>query len=275
MVSSRIPLAAVVAAVLLTCGLAAGCGSRAAEPGQPEVIRVRAAGLPRHAVLVPARAEGPAPLIIAFHGLGSSGRSLLESLGDLPARSGATVVLPDALPCPVTAGATCWPAEAGAPNLAAELLFVEGLVEEVAGRVPLDRDRILALGYSNGAGWAVRLVLQRPDLVRGAVAIAGFDPTRSFARDRNGLLALPLTPVGAPEALTAAGHPPLALIHGGADEVVPPRLGRELLARLGALGWPEGRARLEVVPGAGHVDARLLAPERLLAALRRVEAGGL
>jgi poly(3-hydroxybutyrate) depolymerase len=274
MAGRRIPYTALAAALLLTCGLAAGCGSQAAEPGQAELIRVRAAGLPRQAVLVPARSGEPAPLILAFHGLGSSGRSLLESLGDLPARSGASVVLPDALPCLVTAGAPCWPAEAGAPNLGTELAFVERLVDEVAGRVPVDRDRVLALGYSNGAGWAVRLVLQRPDLVSGAVAVAGFDPTRSFARDRNGLLALPLTPIGAPEALTVAGHPPLALIHGGEDEVVPPRLGRELLGRLGALGWPKGRARLEVVPGAGHVDERLLTPDRLVAALRWVQAAG-
>jgi poly(3-hydroxybutyrate) depolymerase len=259
-------------AALLIAGLTAGC---AGAPGDgPERLRLRSGGLPRQALVLPARSPGPAPVVLAFHGLGDSGEGFRWGLGDFPALSGATVVLPDALPCFDTGGAPCWPAEAGAPNLATELAFVEDLVHRVAQRFPVDRDRVYALGYSNGAGWTVRLVLSRPDLVRGAIVVAGFDPTRAFARDRNGFLALPLTPVGPSGAEAPADRPPLALIHGGVDEVVPPRLGRELVERLRALGWDEELLRFESIQGAGHGDPRLLDEERLIGDLRWIQGSG-
>lgn len=231
-------------------------------------LHLRSGGHARTALVLPAEGPAPAPALLAFHGLGDSGMGLLARLGDLTPLAGVTLVLPDALPCPPLAGAPCWPAEAGAPIRERELAFVEDLVGVLTGRADVVAGPPLVLGYSNGAGWVTQLLLDRPDLLAGAVIVAGFDPTRRFARSPDGLLAWPLRPLTPSAAAAPRLRRPVTLVHGGDDEAVPVALGRALAARLRQLGWGPHDVRLETHPGAGHSDPALLAASGLARHLR-------
>ena len=259
-----IALVALAAAGAIGWGvLVAVTAERLGRPAGAERIVLLAGGVPRSALVVPAAGEGPAPVVIAFHGLGGNARGLLERLGDLPERSGATVVLPDALPCPAVGLLTCWPAEAGAPT-GPEFAVFDAVLADVADRWPVDTTRVTALGYSNGAGWAVRLLLDRPEAIQGAIVVAGFDPTRGFARDGAGRLAFPLEPITPSTAPAPAVRRPAAIVLGDADGTVPPAVTRGLVERLRALGWRDDDLRVDAVAGADHLDPRLLDEDRLL-----------
>jgi poly(3-hydroxybutyrate) depolymerase len=151
-----------------------GCDG-AADGGR---ITWRSGDATRSALIVPAAGDRPAPLVVAFHGLGGSGADLMAALGDFPARSGASVVAPDALPCAPLGGTPCWPAEGDAPT-GPELAAFDDLVAAASRHAPVDPERIYVLGLSNGGGWAVRLLLSRPGTVRGALVLAGYDPSRA------------------------------------------------------------------------------------------------
>jgi poly(3-hydroxybutyrate) depolymerase len=259
----RVLVAIVLLAAALLLGLAAGCGD---DGPAPQPLTLESGGVPRSAIVVPGKGgeDDPPPLIVAFHGAGSSAAELLRSVTTFPERSGATVVLPDGLPCGSAAGGgRCWPAEADAKGIGAEEAFTQKLVETVAARWPVDRRRVYALGLSNGGAWTLRLLLDRPDLIRGGLVVAGYDPTRTYARTPDGALALPLTPL-TPSAITRpAAFRPLVLEHGTADQLVPYPLILELVRTLTAKGWPGQTTLLQPTVGAGHLDPALLLPEAL------------
>jgi poly(3-hydroxybutyrate) depolymerase len=214
----------------------------------------------------------PPPLVVAFHGAGSTAAELLTSVTTFPESSGATVVVPDALPCGSAAGGgRCWPAEADAKGIGAEEAFVQKLVEAVAARWPVNRERVYALGLSNGGAWTLRLLLDRPDLIRGGLVVAGYDPTRTYARTPDGALALPLTPVTPSAIAKPAAFRPLVLEHGTADLLVPYPLTLELVRTLTAEGWPGQTTLLEPTVGVGHLDPILLRPDTLLRTLQFID----
>jgi poly(3-hydroxybutyrate) depolymerase len=261
----RRPLAAILLlATALLLAQAAGCGDDASKP-QP--LTLESGGVPRTAIVVPGKGDedDPAPLIVAFHGAGSTAAELLQSITTFPERSGATVVVPDALPCGSAAGGgQCWPAEADAKGIGEEEAFVQKLVETVAARFPVNRERVYALGLSNGGAWTLRLLLDRPDLIRGGLVVAGYDPTRTYARTPDGALALPLTPVTPSAIHKPATFRPLVLEHGTADALVPYPLTLELVRTLTAEGWPGQTTLLEPTVGVGHLDPVLLLPDTLV-----------
>lgn len=252
MMTCRAITGAGLALALAGLVLIAGCD----EPADARRITYRSGEATRSALLVPAAGDRPAPLLVAFHGLGSSGADLMAALGDFPARSGASVVAPDALPCAPLGGVPCWPAEADAPA-GPELAAFDDLVAAASRQAPVDPGRVYVLGLSNGGGWAVRLLLSRPRAVRGALVLAGYDPTRPYAREPGGI-ALPLRPTGPSQARAPVARRPVTLVHGDADGTVPAELARGLRARLLELGWPDRDVRLELIPGGGHDAPGLL-----------------
>jgi pimeloyl-ACP methyl ester carboxylesterase len=54
------------------------------------------------------------------------------------------------------------------PNL------LEAFIDELAKELPIDRTRVGLIGHSLGGVTASRLAVQRPNLITGAVCIAGF-----------------------------------------------------------------------------------------------------
>lgn len=59
-----------------------------------------------------------------------------------------------------------------------------------------------------------------------------------------------------------AGQPPMTILHGAEDSLIPPRMGRELAAA--APG-----SVFELVPGAGHADLLTVAEARVGQLLRQ------
>ena len=109
----------------------------------------------------------------------------------------------------------------------------------------VDRERIALWGHSAGGHLALMLALQRPEDIRCVVALGA--PTD--------LAALPGPPevfdedqlaLASPIHLHPAAPPPMRLIHGSADAVVPIGHARALAAQ-----WPE-QAVLDEIPDGDH-----------------------
>lgn len=148
----------------------------------------------RYRLVVPAGGAEPRALIIAY-----GGRNIPTAMfaGDsrLEAASGgaAVVVYPEAL-----AGA--WE---GAPYASTtrgqDVEFTRQLIDEIAARTPVDRERILAVGHSNGGGMVAGLLCQAPELIDAG---AFYEPTVTGCSE----------PTGVP--------PALAVLHSTDDGVM-------------------------------------------------------
>lgn len=161
---------------------------------------------------IPVRAGGsPRQLVVLLHGLGADGDDLLGLAPMLAERlPRAAFHAPDAPhPCDMAAHGRQWfslqdrrpqAMLQGAVRAAAAL---DEFVDALLARYGLADDRLALVGFSQGAMMALHTALRRP---RPAAAVLGF----------SGAL------VGA-ERLAAEGRsrPPVMLVHGDADEVVP------------------------------------------------------
>lgn len=163
--------------------------------------------------LAPLSGAKPNALVILLHGYGSNGEDLIGLARMIqPMLPEAAFVAPNApMPLPRMAAAyQWWPIEtfsmaeraagaaAAAPTLDA---FITAEIE-AAG---LASDRVLLVGFSQGTMMALHVGLRRPEALAGIVGISGM--------------------LVAPELLPAeiASRPPVLLIHGTADDVVPYR----------------------------------------------------
>ncbi|GBD24535.1 hypothetical protein HRbin29_02213 [bacterium HR29] len=151
-------------------------------------------------IFVPASAApaDPAPLVLNFHGLGSSGaeQERYSGLLAVAAREGFVLVSPDGRGQPRRWGIPGLPSEGG---LEADLAFVDALVAELGARLCLDAARIYATGLSNGAFFSSALACLRPEMFAAVAPVAGI-----------------YFPPGG-----CKGEVPLLAIHGRLDEVVP------------------------------------------------------
>lgn len=105
--------------------------------------------------------EGPFPLVIAFHGAGADENMFFDGYGGgalLRSASGEAFIAV----CPPTV------AFGVSPNL------LEAFIDELAKELPIDRRRVGLMGHSLGGVTASRLAVLKPDLITGAVCIAGF-----------------------------------------------------------------------------------------------------
>lgn len=185
----------------------------------------------------PAAGGAPRQLVLLVHGLGASGHDLID-LGPTWAKAlpHALFVAPDGPePC---AGAPfgrqwfdvrdrnpAWMAAAVAAP-AADLL---GFVDAELARLGLPADRVALMGFSQGAMLSLHAGLRRPVPPRAILAFSGalLDP------------ALP----------KLAAPPPVLLVHGEADDVVPPQASVRAADILRAAGVP---VDLLMVPKLGH-----------------------
>jgi phospholipase/carboxylesterase len=166
------------------------------------------------------------PLIVALHGVGSSGRDLAAALA--PVAPISEVIALDGLD-PFDGGGRGrqWFSVAGVTELdrprrvAQSIPKLVGQLDAVARDYGVAREEMVLLGFSQGA--IMTLALGR------AVAIAG-------------RLASPIVPV--------VGDPAtLLLVADRTDRVMPPALSEAAADRLGAAGH---HARLIVTDGVGH-----------------------
>jgi phospholipase/carboxylesterase len=161
--------------------------------------------------LAPLSGSKPNALVILIHGYGSNGDDLI-ALARLiqPALPHAAFVAPDA-PSQIPRMAAAhqwWPIEtfsmaerAAGASAAAPVLdaFITHELEEAG----LPSERLLLVGFSQGTMMALHVGLRRPEPVAGIVGISGM--------------------LVAPERLQAEirSRPPVLLIHGTDDDVVP------------------------------------------------------
>ena len=203
-------------------------------------------------------AKGEANALVVFlHGYGADGADLLglaEVLG--PHLPGVAFVAPDApdrcsgggfgfqwFPIPRFDGSTEAEAAAGIDAAAAELnAFLDARLEE-EGLTP---DRLVLVGFSQGAMMSLQVAPRRAEAVAGVVAISG-----RLLR---------------PELLATEARvkPPVLIMHGDQDPVVP----FDDLARAGdalvAAGFP---VYAHVMKGTGHG----IAPDGLGVALQFIK----
>lgn len=125
----------------------------------------------------PARLAEPAPLVLALHGGGDNPTVFARQtrLSERAGLRGFVVAYPAGTPIPGSdrfmglwnSGPNCRPAEP-----VDDVAFLLAVIDDIAARVPVDRARVYATGYSNGGTMAYRLLCQAADVLRG-VAVAG------------------------------------------------------------------------------------------------------
>jgi polyhydroxybutyrate depolymerase len=157
-------------------------------PGRYE-IRMRHDGIERAALVhVPKNytAGNPAALVMALHG---GGGGMIYQASDLKyglisksEQAGFIAVFPNGISDVASGMLATWNAgtccaKARDKNVD-DVGFLRRLVTDVAGRVSIDRQRVYAIGMSNGAMMSYRLACEASDVFRGIMAVAGTDNTR-------------------------------------------------------------------------------------------------
>ncbi|HMO72972.1 MAG TPA: alpha/beta fold hydrolase [Paracoccaceae bacterium] len=171
--------------------------------------------------------RGARALVVFLHGYGADGADLL-GLADVlgPHLPGVAFVAPDApepcrgnpfgrqwFPIPWLDGSS---EAAAAEGLSAAADDLDAFLDARLAGEGLAADRLALLGFSQGAMMAMHVAPRRPAAVAGVVAISG----RLLAHERL--------------AAEAVSKPPVLLMHGDDDEVVPfasmDHAGQELVA---------------------------------------------
>jgi phospholipase/carboxylesterase len=204
--------------------------------------------------------RGPDPakgLVVFLHGYGADGADLLGLAEVLaPHLPGVAFVAPDApercvgggfgfqwFPIPWLDGSSQAAADAG---LAASAMDLNGFLDARLAEEGLSPEQLVLVGFSQGAMMSLHVAPRRPEAVAGVVAISG-----RLLR---------------PEALAAEAvvKPPVLLVHGDQDPVVPfSEMGRSGDA-LVAAGFPTYG---HVMQGTGHG----IAPDGLGVALQFIK----
>ena len=116
----------------------------------------------------------PLPALVFFHGHRSSGLSVIQStnLRSAFADRGYLIVAPNGA---LMAGsdARAWPARPTTDGSRDDVAFTLAVLDDVAARVPLDRDRIYAAGFSAGGSMAYMLACYEGQRFAAFVSISG------------------------------------------------------------------------------------------------------
>lgn len=191
-IPKRSLLLAVLASLALVPALATGSGGPAARPAvsiplQSEgcatatplapgdhLLQVDVEGVDREALIhVPPGRTRPLPLLLAFHGAGSSGPGMApySGLSKLADEQGFAVAYPSA-----DAPRHVWilAATPGAVEQRGDdVSFTRRLLDDVKGSLCVDARRVSAVGVSNGGGFVARLGCELSDKLAAIVVVAG------------------------------------------------------------------------------------------------------
>ena len=179
-------------------------GAGDVRPGTT-AVRTVASGdrLRSYRIHVPQGSDGrtPLPVVVAYHGRGSTGAELQEysGLSALP----AITVFPDGV---VGTGGGERQAWQGAPYAAPgvdDVAFTRDLLDDIERRACVDRDRIYATGKSNGAGLVNLLACRLPDRFAAIAPVAA------------------AVYPGANAGCDGATPKPVLIMHGDADATIP------------------------------------------------------
>ena len=180
-----------------------------------------------HLVFYPSTTAGKYPTIVTLHGRGTDEYDLLplvESLG----LNNVLLVSPRA-PLQFNPGGMmggfAWyeTGEEGVPHAQTFQSNVDVLrrfLEEIKEAYPVNPERLILLGFSQGTVMAYAAGLLDPQSFRGIAALSGYVPNKS----------------GLPFKLQQLTHLPIFISHGEFDEVIPVKFGRESADFLKAAG---------------------------------------
>lgn len=207
------------------------------------------------------RAERRAPVsgetrsaVVFLHGYGANAADLISLADPLAEHLPDTLFLaPDApeaciaapmglqwFPIPWIDGSSEEDSRAGMMRAAADLdAFLDGVMVDE----DLLPEQVMVLGFSQGTMMALHVVPRREDPVAGVVAFSGRLLEPELLADE------------------ATSRPPVLLIHGDQDDVVPPRSLPQAAEALQEAGWQEVYAH--IMKGSGHG----IAPDGLSVAL--------
>jgi len=112
------------------------------------------------------------PLVVGLHGgLGWGDQFAANSRFEATAQAeGFIAVFPDGQNRTWNGGNCCG---AAARNDVDDVGFLAELIDDLAGRLPIDRDRVFVTGHSNGGIMAFRFACERPALVKAIAPVAG------------------------------------------------------------------------------------------------------
>jgi phospholipase/carboxylesterase len=171
------------------------------------------------------RGQPHGALIVMLHGLSGDENAMWIFDHALP-RS-ATVIAPRALYASELGG-TSWARSVARDDLdhadfqeAVEAL--SRLVSEAIALYEIDPQRVIFMGFSQGAALSYAFSLENPDVLRGVIALAGFLPHSHPERSRVA-------------AQSKDVFPRYLIIHGTHDEAVPIERAREARSVLEARG---------------------------------------
>lgn len=204
-----------LAPILLACALACQSGGATLLtpdplPGPGDYERtLDSGGLEREYRLhaPPAIDAGqPLPVLLVFHGTPSNPAQMqaytgLDAVAD---RHGFLVVYPAAIFGDWATGCLRCGSAADLARVD-DVAFVRALVDRIATDTPVDRSRVVAAGYSNGALLVQRLACDAADLLAGFASVA----------------ATAIEPAVIPPCAPARSRP-ILFFHGTLDRVFPP-----------------------------------------------------
>jgi phospholipase/carboxylesterase len=176
--------------------------------------------------------SGPFPTILALHGFGASAHDLLgiaPLVSQVIPGDEAMFLCPQGPivlePQPGERAYAWFPLSGGgeieAPALVAARGVLEGFVEDARKEYPIDPERFVVMGFSQGGVMAYDLVLGQPEKYSALIALSTWLPN---------LVLQGLKPNDAREKLAAL------LIHGTEDPMVAIDNGRESLEKLKGIG---------------------------------------
>jgi len=160
---------------------------------------------------VPAHADGRLPLVLFFHGYGSSGASSARAydLEEFADAHGFVLAFPDGTID--SRGRRFWNATDACCDFdrrgVDDVAYVGNVIDEISARIPIDAKRVYAIGHSNGGFLAQRLACDLAPRIAATVSLAG-----AGWKDRD--RCRPTQPVSVLE------------IAGDADDVIRPQGGR-------------------------------------------------
>ena len=108
------------------------------------------------------------PLIVLLHGAGGDAGRFLAEFKSIADRRGAILLAPK------SAGRT-WdlqPRREGGASFGRDAANLDAALAELFARAPVDRERIVLLGFSDGASYALSLGLANPQVFRAIVALS-------------------------------------------------------------------------------------------------------
>ncbi len=130
--------------------------------------------LGKYGLAVPPDYPSPVPAVLFFHGWGSSAENVLRNprIRDPIVSRGYLLIVPQG-ERPAGGGNRSW-SHQGSPHQGRdEIAFVHEILEDVAGRFPLDRRRILVTGFSQGGSMVWHLACFDAGSYRAFAPISG------------------------------------------------------------------------------------------------------